>query len=144
MKNLASAIVLIAMTLPAIADGAPSSVRERTAERREARVWEVLQELNGRDHAWRSNASDVRRLLHEPGFLGEYMARRDSNGLSTSRRLAGHCVGLMTNHAPPPYDLVIRPCNSRGAWDIRKGGTPVMSSSDLFATEHEARTEGLQ
>jgi hypothetical protein len=53
----------------------------------------------------------------------------------------------MTDQAPPPYDLVVRPCTihaGRFRWDIREGGTPVQSSLDSFASEQEARMDGIQ
>jgi hypothetical protein len=46
----------------------------------------------------------------------------------------------MTDDAPPPYDLVIRPCTihaGRYRWDIR-----VQSSMDSFANEPEAHADG--
>jgi hypothetical protein len=70
------------------------------------------------------------------------MARRDSGGLSTSRDFAGHCVGLMTNHAPPPPEAQMA-CTSRGAFVGIKGWHSVaITSSDSFATVHEAHRRG--
>jgi hypothetical protein len=58
----------------------------------------------------------------------------------------GILVG-MTDQAPPPYDLVVRPCTihaGRFRWDIQEGGRPVQSSLDSFASENEARMDGIQ
>jgi hypothetical protein len=55
-----------------------------------------------------------------------------------------HIAG-MTDHAPPPYDLIIRHCTihaERYRWDIRRGGMPVQSSMDSFASEQEAHADG--
>jgi hypothetical protein len=51
----------------------------------------------------------------------------------------------MTDHAPPPYELVVRPCTiqaGRYRWDIRRGGVPVQSSMESFASEQEAHADG--
>jgi hypothetical protein len=51
----------------------------------------------------------------------------------------------MTDHAPPPYDLVIRPCTihaGRYRWDIRQSGIPVQSSAESFSSEQEAHMDG--
>jgi hypothetical protein len=45
----------------------------------------------------------------------------------------------------PPYDLVTRPCTihaGRFRWDIRENGRPIRSSTESFATEHEAHADG--
>ena len=53
----------------------------------------------------------------------------------------------MTDQAPPPYDLVVRPCTmhaGRYRWDIRQSGRPIQSSMDSFATEQEAHADGSE
>ena len=51
----------------------------------------------------------------------------------------------MTDQAPPPYDVVVRPCTihaGRYRWDTRQCGMPVQSSIDSFASEQEAHEDG--
>ena len=51
----------------------------------------------------------------------------------------------MTEQAPPPYDVVVRPCTihaGRYRWEIRQSGMPVQSSMDSFASEQEAHEDG--
>ena len=112
MRHFLGAIIILSLTLPTFAQnspppppgppGPPSPPREerkreerreerheeRREERRdvrhEMRAFDVLSEMQGHDHAWRSSAEDVLRLLHQPGYIDEYMARPDSDGISNS------------------------------------------------------------
>ena len=53
----------------------------------------------------------------------------------------------MADEFPPSYTVAARPCTihaGRFRWDIHHLGECVFSSSESFATEQEAATDGLK
>jgi hypothetical protein len=94
MKNIIWTAFLIALATQAAAQGGPPGAREE--------AYDALSNMTGRDHAWRSSAEDVLRLMHRPGFLKEYMERPDSFGSSNVDELRRSRPGLETRGEGPP------------------------------------------
>jgi len=107
----------------------------------------LLNAVPKRGHQLRMITTVIRYQIENWQLLyvktGQY---RNPAVLTAVETPSGPChIVSMADRPTPPYELVIRPCTidaGRYRWDIRRDGTPVQSSMESFASEHEAQMNG--